>query len=130
MSKEYLTEVTNKIYQQLGFGISELSYEAAMAAELSEVCSNVQTEYHVSEYYTTSNGRKIQISDLRIDILINNEIIIELKTLESSLMKKKDITQTKEYKQLKRYMKLMNISKGFLINFHNGGVDLFEIRAG
>jgi len=125
--KDYIKIVSEEIYNQLGYGLSEITYEKAFQAELSEVFRNVQTEYHIQEYYTTMNGKKIQIGDLRIDILIDNEIIIELKTLESSLMKKKDIKITKEYKQLKRYMKLMNISKGFLINIFNGGVDLFEI---
>jgi len=125
--KDYIKIVSEEIYNQLGYGLSEITYEKAYQAELSEVFRNVQTEYHIQEYYTTMNGKKIQIGDLRIDILIDNEIIIELKTLESSLMKKKDIKITKEYKQLKRYMKLMNISKGFLINIFNGGVDLFEI---
>jgi len=123
-----LYQIVKKVYDQLGYGMPELSYEKCIAAELSEIIHNVQTEYHVQEYYTTNSGKKIQVSDLRIDILIDYQTIIELKTLESSLSKKKDITQTKEYKQIKRYMKIMSINDGFLINIHKNGFDFIKIE--
>lgn len=124
----FLYQVVKRVYEQLGYGMPELSYEKCIAAELSEVIHNVQTEYHVQEYYTTNSGRKIQVSDLRIDILIDDQSIIELKTLENSLEKKKNIKETKEYKQIKRYMKIMEINDGYLINFHKNGFDFIKIE--
>jgi GxxExxY protein len=128
MHKPLIENLVRKVYTTLGFGMAELSFEKCLAAELMEHFKDVNTEYHIQQYYTTELGRKIQIADLRIDILINEEIIIELKTLENSLSKKKDITNTKEYKQTQRYMKLTNIHQGFLINFYNGGYDIFEVK--
>lgn len=124
----FLYQVAKSVYNQLGYGMAELSYEKAMASELHEIMQNVQTEYHVAEYYITNSGRKIQIADLRIDILIDNNIIIELKTLDSSFDKKKDVKETKEYKQVSRYMKIMDINQGYLINFHKNGFDFIKIQ--
>lgn len=127
-TKKLLESICNKVYNNLGFGLSELVYEKCIASELMDVFKNINTEYHVQQYYTTETGRIVQVADLRIDILINDDIIIELKTLESSLSKKKDIKKTKEYIQTKRYMQLTNIKNAFLINFYNGGVDIFEVQ--
>jgi len=127
-TKTLLLEICQKVYSELGFGLAELVYEKCIASELMDIFKNINTEYHVPQYYTTQTGRIIQVADLRIDILINDDIIIELKTLESSLSKKKDITQTKEYLQTQRYMKLMNINNGYLINFHKEGFDLYEVK--
>ena len=120
---------SNRVYNQLGFGLSEAAYQIALAAELSEIFRDVQTEYHVAEFYITSKGRKIQVADLRIDILINNKIILELKSVGGKLVKKDidNTTKQKEYKQCKRYQKLKNIEEGYLINFGEKGLDFIQV---
>lgn len=128
MVNQLIEDLVKKVYKDLGYGLGELVYEKCLGAELQEHYKDVNTEYHIQQYYTTENGRKIQVASLRIDILIDNNIIIELKTLESSLSKKKDITETKEYKQTQRYMEILDINEGYLINFHKNGYDLFEVK--
>lgn len=125
-----------RVYNNLGYGLSEIAYEKALSAELQECGYHTQTEYHVSEYYYTSGDKKIEVANLRIDILINDSIIIELKALDNYIKKydkdnnlKEDLLkETKEYHQCKRYMKLMNSKKCYLINFAKKGIEfiIFE----
>lgn len=121
-----------KVFNDLNFGLSEIAYEKALSEELRDYGLHIQTEVHINEYYHTSNGRKIEIASLRIDILINENIIIELKTLDNFVRKfdkdnnlKEDLLkETKEYHQCKRYMKLINTDKCYLINFSKKGLEL------
>ena len=122
-----IKEASTRVYEQLGFGLSENAYQTALAAELVDLdFHNVQTEFHVSQYYTTSKGRKVQVADLRIDILIGDSIILELKTVDGVLekldkktgkVKMDEISKLKEFKQCERYKALKTINEGYLINF-------------
>ena len=131
-----IKEASTRVYEQLGFGLSENAYQTALAAELMDLeFENVQTEYHVSQYYTTSKGRKVQIADLRIDILLDERIILELKTVDGVLekldkegrLKMEDISKLKEYKQCERYKVLKTINEGYLINFGKKGLDFIKV---
>ena len=122
---EIIQKASERVYEQLGYGLSENAYQTALAAELSETFKDVQTEYHVSQYYITSSGRKIQVADLRIDILIDEKIILELKAIDGCLtktdkktgeLKMEEIKKMKEYKQCDRYKKIQKIDEGYLIN--------------
>ena len=62
-NQSIIREASVRVYEQLGFGLSESAYQTALAAELSETYLDVQTEFHVSQYYTTTKGRKVQIAD-------------------------------------------------------------------
>ena len=126
-----------RVYEQLGFGLSESAYQTALAAELSETYLDVQTEFHVSQYYTTTKGRKVQIADLRIDILIDNMVILELKTVDGVLekfdkktgeLKMNEIMKLKEYKQCERYQNIKDINEGYLINFGKKGLDFIVVN--
>lgn len=116
-----IEESAKNVYSQLGPGLSESAYQKAFAAELSDYYNDVQTEYHIPEYFHTNSGRKVQISDLRIDILINNKFVIELKTLPGSFSKKHHL-------QIERYLKITDIKVGALINFGLKGLDLEIIK--
>ena len=131
-----IKDASVRVYEQLGFGLSESAYQTALSAELEEIFNDVQTEYHVSQYYTTTKGRRVQIADLRIDILIDYKIILELKTVDGVLekvdkktgeLKMEEIMKCKEYKQCNRYKKLKNIDEGYLINFGKKGLDFIKV---
>jgi len=122
-----LQNAVDRVYNQLGYGLSENAYQNALYAELSELFPIVEKEYHIPQNYLTSQGRKIQIADLRIDILINKNVILELKSVESCLESKKDIPSIKEYKQTKRYMDLTGIKNGYLINFGKKTYDFIKV---
>ena len=117
-----------RVYDYLGYGLSELAYEKALSEELRDYGFHTQTEHHLNEYYITSSGRKIEISCLRVDILVDNEIILELKTMERKIIEKKNINNTKEFNQCKRYKKIMNSSCCYLINFGKIDLEFIEIE--
>ena len=132
-----IKKATLKVYSDLGFGLNEIAYEKALSEELRDLGFHTQTEAHVNEYYITSTGRKIEVACLRIDILIDNNIILELKTMESSIqkidkktntLKKEDLMNTKEYLQCRRYKKLMKIPTCYLINFGKKNLEFIKIE--
>ena len=84
---EDIKKATIKVYSDLGFGLNEIAYEKALTEELRDYGFHTQTEAHVNEYYITTKGRKIEVACLRLDILVDDNIILELKTIESSIQK-------------------------------------------
>jgi len=132
-----IKKATLKVYSDLEFGLNEIAYEKALSEELRDLGFHTQTEAHINEYYITSTGRKIEVACLRIDILIDNNIILELKTMESSIqkidkktntLKKEELMNTKEYLQCRRYKKLMKISTCYLINFGKKNLEFIKIE--
>ena len=132
-----IKKATLKVYGDLGFGLNEIAYEKALSEELRDFGFHTQTEAHINEYYVTSSGRKIEVACLRIDILVDNDIILELKTIESNIqkldkktntLKKDDLMNTKEYLQCKRYKKLMKIPTCYLINFGKKNLEFIKIE--
>lgn len=132
-----IKNATLRVYNYLGYGLNEISYEKALSEELRDIGFHTQTEAHINEYYITSSGRKIEVACLRIDILVDNDIILELKTIESNIqkfdkktntLKKEDLINTKEYLQCRRYKKLMKISTCYLINFGKKKLEFIKIE--
>ena len=132
-----IKKATLKVYSDLEFGLNEIAYEKALSEELRDLGFHTQTEAHINEYYITSTGRKIEVACLRIDILIDNNIILELKTMESSIqkidkktntLKKEELMNTKEYLQCRRYKKLMKIPTCYLINFGKKNLEFIKIE--
>ena len=101
-----------EVYNTLGPGLLESIYHKAMIYELQSRGLSVKSEVPVEVYY---KGVLIEKS-LRLDLLVNDQIIVELKSVE-------DI-QPIHYKQLKTYLKLFNKELGWLINF--GAYDFNE----
>ena len=98
------------VYNTLGPGLLESLYEEALYYELQQRGLKVERQKPVPIIY---KGVTLK-NDLRIDILVENQIIIELKSVEEI----KPIF----FKQLKTYLKLTNIHLGLLVNF--GEVDM------
>ena len=124
------------VYNQLDYGLSEIAYEKALSEELRDYGLHTQTEVHINQYYHTSSGRKVEVANLRIDILVNDEIIIELKTLDNLIkkfdkdnnLKEEALKQTKEYYQCKRYMYLLEKNHCLLINFSKKGLEFIKFE--
>ena len=72
-----IKKATLRVYSHLGFGLNEIAYEKALSEELRDLGFHTQTEAHVNQYYFTSSGRKIEVACLRLDILIDNNIILD-----------------------------------------------------
>lgn len=100
-----------KVHQELGPGLLERVYQEALCYQLRKDGLSVATELSVPIVY---DGVELQ-SDLRLDMLVEDEIIIELK----SVAELQDIHK----KQLLTYLKLMNKRVGLLINFNTVSLD-------
>lgn len=94
------------VHKALGPGLLESAYQKFLAYELTEKGLKVQTEILLPIEYKT-----VQIdAGYRIDMLIENLIIIENKTVERIL----PIHQA----QLLTYLRLRDCRLGFLLNWH------------
>ncbi len=94
-----------EVYNYFGPGLLESVYEKALVRELELRGMDVQTQLPVPIVYKGA----VVGDELRIDILVEDELIVELKSVEEF----KPIY----YKQLRTYLKLLNKDVGLLINF-------------
>ena len=94
-----------EVYNHFGPGLLESVYEKAMVQELTLQGLKVESQVPIEIMY---KGVKIG-DDLRLDLLVEDELIVELKSVEEI----KDI----HYKQLRTYLKLLGQEEGLLINF-------------
>ena len=95
-----------KVYNTLGPGLLESTYEQVLVYELKKSGLQVQSQVPIDINYG-----ELTIKDAyRADIIVNDELIIELKSVE-------EIKQV-FYKQLLTYLKLTNKRVGLLINFN------------
>ena len=95
-----------EVHKNLGPGLLESVYETCLCKEL-----NLKGIKYKKQLSLPINYKGFQLdSDFRIDILIEDEIIVELKAIESLL--------PVHEAQLLTYLKLANKRLGLLINFN------------
>lgn len=94
-----------EVYNFFGQGLLESVYEKALVRELELRGLEVKTQLPVPIVYKDA----VAGDELRIDILVENELIVELKSVEEF--------KPVYYKQLRTYLKLLNKDVGLLINF-------------
>jgi GxxExxY protein len=95
-----------KVHTSLGPGLLESVYETVLAHELGKLGFNVQTQVAIPVVF-----EEFQFDcGFRLDILVNDKVIIELKSVEEL----SDV----HHKQLLTYFKLSNKKLGLLINFN------------
>lgn len=95
-----------EVHKTLGPGLLESVYETCLCYELEQQGLNVKKQVHLPIKYQSLDID----SGLRLDLLIENSIIIELKAVEKLL----PIHQA----QLITYLKLADKRLGFLFNFN------------
>ncbi|KAA3650934.1 MAG: GxxExxY protein [Bacteroidetes bacterium] len=96
-----------EVHKQLGPGLLESSYEICLAYELIQQGLNIQTQVVLPVVY-----KEVKLeAGYRIDILVENKVIIELKAVDALA----DIHTA----QLLTYLKLKDLKLGILINFNN-----------
>jgi GxxExxY protein len=105
-----------KVYNSLGPGLLESVYEYALAYELKNqgFCVNIQVPLPVIYDHIILPLR------FRIDLQINNQVIIEIKSVES--------LSDLHHKQLLTYLKLSGLKLGLLINFNSSDLARSIIR--
>ena len=95
-----------EVYKSLGPGLLETAYEKALVHELNLAGIPVQSQVAVAVSY-----KGVNIGEgLRLDLLVDDRIIVELKSVEE--------IKPIHYKQLLTYLKLMDKRLGLLINFN------------
>ncbi|HXR82840.1 MAG TPA: GxxExxY protein [Hanamia sp.] len=113
ITKSYLNDLSYKIigcaievHKQLGPGLLESAYQACMKQELFLKSIN-----YVSQLIVPINYKGLLIdADYRLDFLVEEEIVVELKAMDGLL----PVHQA----QLLTYMKLLQKPKGILLNFN------------
>ena len=102
-----------EVRKRLGNGFLEKVYEKALLIELKMLGLEVETQKKILVYY-----RENIVGEYIADIVVNGEIIIELKCAE----------RLNEFHkaQLLNYLKATKIELGILINFPNNRIG-FEI---
>ena len=95
-----------EVHRHLGPGLLETTYQQCLAHELHLQAIDFQIEYALPVTY---KGINLDCG-YRIDLLVEKELIIELKSV--------DYLQGIHKAQLITYMKLAGIQQGLLINFN------------
>lgn len=98
------------VYKTLGPGLLESVYEEALCFELESRGLSVERQKPVPVEYKG----KVLKTDLRLDIIVEDQVIIELKSVEEM---KKVFT-----KQLLTYLRLTNKKVGLLVNFNTDNI--------
>ena len=96
-----------KVHTELGPGLLESVYEAALSYELAQKGYSIKTQVGVPMVY---GNIKMDVG-FRLDILVNDLVIVEIKSVEALT----DI----HHKQLLTYLKLSGKKLGLLINFNS-----------
>lgn len=105
-----ITGLAIKIHKELGPGLLESVYEKCLKYELELNGYNVKQQLIVKIKYGDINIE----SELKVDLLVNDLIVIELKAVENIL----PIHEA----QLLTYMKLLKKPQGLLINFNTTNI--------
>jgi len=93
-----------KVYNTLGFGFLEKVYENALYLEMMNQGLNCKKQVPITVYY---HGNAV--GDYYADIIVENEIILELKAVEI-------LIEEHEF-QLINYLKATRMEVGLLLNF-------------
>jgi len=99
-----------KVYNALGPGLLESSYEAALAYELINSGLNVRQQVGLPMVY---EKLKMDVG-YRIDLLVENKVIVEVKSVEN--------LAEVHFKQLITYLRLSNLKVGLLVNFNSENI--------
>jgi GxxExxY protein len=95
-----------EVYKALGPGLLESVYEEALTYELQKRGLKVERQREVPIHY---DGHLLSTS-LRLDMLVEDKVIIELKSVKE--------LQDVFFKQTLTYLRLTNLHLGILVNFN------------
>ena len=94
------------IFNNLGPGLLESVYVAALKFELQKEGLKVKLEVPLPVYY---EGEKLEVG-FRLDILVEDKVIIEVKSVEN--------LAEVHHKQVLTYLKLTKLKLAILVNFN------------
>ncbi len=99
------------VYNNLGPGLLESVYEEALAYELTQRGLFYKRQLEVPVIY---KGKKLNCPPLRLYIIVEGKVIIEIKAI-------KELTSVNR-KQLYTYLKLTDKRLGILVNFDTDNI--------
>ena len=105
-----------KVYNNLGPGLLESVYEAALLYELEELKLKTKSQVPIPVYY---EGIKLDLG-FRADIIVQDKVLIEIKSIEN-------IAEV-HHKQVLTYLKLADLRLGILVNFNTENIANSIIR--
>lgn len=94
------------VHKELGPGLLESVYQECMVIEFKEMGVRVSSEVPLSVQY---KGRNVHDRGFRLDLLVEELIVVELKSVE--------MVKPVHKKQLLTYLRLADKPLGLLINF-------------
>ncbi len=100
-----------KVYNYFGPGLFERVYQKALFRELQKQGLNVSKEVPVEVEY---DDEILDDDGFRIDILVENLVLVELKSVEQ-------LTNV-HHKQVLTYLKLKKLKLGILVNFNTDDI--------
>ena len=105
-----------KVVKRLGAGLFENVYQHVLKYELEKLGLTVKMEVPLPVFY---DDIKFDIG-FRIDLLVNDKVIIEIKSVEK-------IAEV-HHKQTITYLKLTGLKLGILVNFNSNNIanDIFR----
>ena len=101
-----LVDVFIKVHSELGPGLLESVYEAAICHELSKRGLQYKKQLGIPVFY---DNVKMDIG-FRADIFVEDKVIVEVKSIETLI--------PVHHKTLLTYLKLTNTKLGLLVNFN------------
>ena len=99
------------VYNELGPGLLESVYQEAMTYQMRIDGLKVDEQVSVPVIY---KGQLLQKADLKLDLLVEGCVIVELK----SVAEMKNVF----FKQLQTYLKLSKLHCGILVNFNTDNI--------
>ena len=99
-----------KVYNELGPGLLESVYEAALCYQLRKDGLKVDNQVRLPVIY---DGHVLPV-DLRLDVLVEDKVIVELKAVAEM--------KAVYGKQLLTYLKISHLKLGLLVNFDTSDI--------
>ena len=101
-----IVDAVFKIHTTLGPGLLESVYESVLAYELEKRELSVVVQHAIPVVY-----EEVRLDlGFRADLIVNNKVVVEVKSVEA--------IAPVHPKQLRTYLRLMNLKLGLLINFN------------
>lgn len=99
-----------KVYNELGPGLFESVYEAALLYQLHKDGLEVNTQVPIPVVY---DKQQLDVG-FRLDLLVENKVIVEIKSVE-------ELSKV-HHKQILTYLKLTKLKLGLLVNFNTDDI--------
>lgn len=99
-----------RVHMELGPGFLESAYQRALEIELGEQGIPFETEKVIELHY-----REHFIGKHRLDLLVAQRLVVELKTVEKLI--------GQHYAQVRSYLRAMGNTLGLLVNFAEAALD-------